>query len=61
MEKLGSLHMTNYIIVVDLKKDILYVGYMVEEEIKKFGETNNFPERLLKWEQENIKSKNDIY
>lgn len=37
------------------------VGYMVEEEIKKFGETNNFPEQLLKWEQENIKSKNDIY
>lgn len=56
-----NCNMTNYIIVVDLKKDILYVGYMVEEEIKKFGETNNFPEQLLKWEQENIKSKNDIY
>lgn len=53
--------MTNFIIVVDLKKDTLYVGYMVEGEINKFGETNDFPEQLLKWEQENIKSKNEMF
>lgn len=53
--------MTNFIIVIDLKKDILYVGYMVEGEIKKFGETDGFPEQLLQWEQENIKSKNETY
>lgn len=53
--------MTNFIIVVDLKKDVLYVGYMIEEDIKKFGETNDFPKQLLQWEQENIKNKNEMF
>lgn len=53
--------MTNFIIVVDLKKDILYVGYMVEGEINKFGETDDFPKQLLQWEQNNIKNKNELF
>lgn len=53
--------MTNFIIVVDLKKDILYMGYMVEGEIKKFGETDDFPKQLLQWEQENIRNNNEVF
>ena len=56
-----NCNMTNFIIVVDLKKDVLYVGYMVEEEIKKFGEENGFPKQLLQWEQNNIKNKNELF
>lgn len=56
-----NCNMTNFIIVINLKKDILYVGYMVEEEIKKFGEMNDFPVQLLEWEQENIKSKTEMF
>lgn len=46
---------TNFIIVVDLGKDILYVGYRVENEILKFGEDQNYPKLILDWESENIK------
>lgn len=45
---------TNFIVVVDLEKDILYVGYRVENEIQKFGEDQNFPKLILDWEKENI-------
>ncbi|WP_288443722.1 hypothetical protein [uncultured Chryseobacterium sp.] len=53
--------MTNFMIVVDLKKDILYMGYRVEGEIKKFGEKDDFPEQLLQWEQENIENNNEEF
>ncbi|MGR3791161.1 hypothetical protein ACUXZJ_09855 [Flavobacterium sp. TN-1] len=46
---------TNFIIVVDLEKDILYIGYRVENEILKFGEDQNYPKLILDWESENIK------
>lgn len=55
-----NCNMTNFIMVIDLKKDILYVGFMVEEEIKMFGEMNDFPKQLIDWEQKNIKSKNEM-
>lgn len=47
--------MTNFMIVVDLKNDILYVGYRVENEIYKFGENQNYPTLILDWERENVK------
>ena len=50
--------MTNFEIVADLNNDKLYVGYMVEGKSEKFGETADFPEALLEWEQDNIKSQN---
>ena len=46
--------MTNFIIVVDLEKDILYIGYRVENEIFTFGEDQNYPKSILDWEKENI-------
>ena len=45
---------TNFIIVVDLEKNILYIGYRVESEILKFGEDQNYPKLILDWEKENI-------
>ena len=45
--------MTNFIIVVDLEKDILYIGYRVENEIQKFGEDRNYPKLILDWEKGN--------
>jgi len=45
--------MTNFMIVVDLKNDILYIGYRVENEIYKFGENQNYPRSILDWEREN--------
>lgn len=45
--------MTNFIIVVDLDKDILYIGYRVENEIQKFGEDQNYPKLILDWEKGN--------
>jgi hypothetical protein len=47
--------MTNFIIVVDIEKDILYVGYRVENEIYKFGENQNYPTLILDWEKANTK------
>ena len=44
---------TNFIIAVDLEKDILYVGYRVENEIQKFGEDQNYPKLILDWEKGN--------
>lgn len=46
--------MTNFIIVVDIEKDILYVGYRVEDEVYKFGENQNYPSSILDWEKENV-------
>lgn len=46
--------MTNFMIVIDLKNDILYVGYRVEDVIYKFGENQNYPKLILDWEKENI-------
>ena len=53
--------MTNFEIVADLNNDKLYVGYMVEGKIKKFGETNNFPDKLSKWERDNTKNLDDKF
>jgi hypothetical protein len=36
-------------------------GYMVEGDIKKIGEIDDFPKQLLQWEQDNIRSRNGIY
>ena len=56
-----NCNMTNFEIVADLNNDKLYVGYMVEGKIEKFGETTDFPEVLLEWEQDNIKSQNEVF
>ncbi|MCT4318804.1 hypothetical protein [Elizabethkingia anophelis] len=44
---------TNFIIVIDLERDILYVGYKVENDIYKFGEEQNYPLLILNWEKGN--------
>ncbi|MCT3744640.1 hypothetical protein [Elizabethkingia anophelis] len=48
---------TNFIVVIDLERDILYVGYKVENDIYKFGEEQNYPLLILNWEKENIQHK----
>lgn len=44
---------TNFIMVIDLERDILYVGYKVENDIYKFGEEPNYPLLILNWEKGN--------
>lgn len=44
---------TNFIMVIDLERDILYVGYKVENDIYKFGEEQNYPLLILNWEKGN--------
>lgn len=47
---------TNFNIVVNFEKDKLYIGYRVEERIFKFGEDQDYPKSILKWETENMKN-----
>lgn len=42
--------MTNFIIIVDLKKDKLYVGYKVEDNVEKFGNDKIYPLEIFNWE-----------
>ena len=39
----------NFIIVIDLKKDKLFVGYVKENEMEKFGESDNYPTTFSEW------------
>ncbi|WP_129038413.1 hypothetical protein [Chryseobacterium sp. CH21] len=44
--------MTNFIIAVDFRKDLLYVGYRVDGEVQLFGEDNNYPNELMEFEKQ---------
>lgn len=39
----------NFIIVADLKKDKLFVGYVEENKMEKFGESDNYPKMFSQW------------
>lgn len=44
---------TNFIIVVDFKKNVLYVGIREEEKVKIYSEDGTNNEQVLKWANRN--------